>query len=137
MENAEIIKEYQCPGCLVGEENYKCFKISKGKSISCDKHIAGTIIFPGIGKIFLGMPKGFNRLGEQKIKIEIYKTQKNQEIQWGYDKFNVPIWKHQNKKGHIFIRGYQPRLNKGFLHIILKGDFKSINAHEIDINNID
>ena len=67
------------------------------------------------------MPKGFNRLGEQKIKIEIYKTQKNQEIQWGYDKFNVPIWKHQNKKGHIFIRGYQPRLNEGFLHIILKG----------------
>ena len=84
------------------------------------------------------MPKGFNRTGQQRdLRPHIFKTQKEQNENWAYDHLNIPAWKHQNDKGHIFIRGYMPRLNQGFLHIILEGDYDSIKAHEIDINAID
>jgi len=137
MKPNKFVKEYQCLGCVSGPTD-ECFKESDGKSIACDKHVAGTMVFPSVGILFLGMPKGFNRLGEQsKLQIAIYKTQSDQEIQWKYDQFNVPVWKHQNKEGHIFIRGYIPRLNQGFIHIILKGNYKDIKAHEIDITTID
>ena len=136
-EKVNEVGTYQCPGCVCGPDE-ECFKKANGKSVACQKHVAGTMGIPFPGKFFLGMPKGFNRIGTQKeLKIEIYKTQSDQEAQWSYDHCNVPVWKHQNKEGHIFIRGYMPRLNEGFIHIILKGDYKSIDAHEIDLNDID
>jgi len=137
MKQNKFVKEYQCSGCVCCPAD-ECFKEAEGKSIACDKHVAGSMTFPSIGRFFLGMPKGFDRIGEQDgLKIQIYKTQSDQEIQWKYDQFNVPVWKHQNKAGHIFIRGYIPRLNGGFIHIILKGNYKDIKAHEIDITTID
>ena len=131
------VKCYQCPGCMGHGDSNNCFVGSKEKSISCQKHSPGTFA-SGIGKFFLGMPKGFNRIGDQKeFELEIFKTQKDQETEWAYNCFNIPAWKHKNEKGHIFIRGYCPRVNKGFVHIILDGDFNSIKAHEIDIREID
>lgn len=138
IDKKEIIEEYQCPGCISGScPNDGCFKKSEHSS-SCIKHCAGTFALPTVGKFFLGMPKGFNRLGTQKdLKIEIFKTQKDQEEVWEYDHLNLAVWKHKNKTGHIFVRGYMPRLNEGFIHIILEGDYSKIKAHEIDINSID
>jgi hypothetical protein len=81
----KAIEEYQCSGCMTGS-NTECFEpCSTG--IGCGKHYAGTMIFPGIGKIFLGLPKGFNRLGEIKdMKPFIFEDLKN----WGeYNKFNI------------------------------------------------
>ncbi len=136
MEMNKFVKEYQCPGCVCGPEE-GCFKEMNCKSISCEKHVAGTMA-TDIGKFFLGMPKGFNRIGNQKeLPINIYKTQADQKAQFSYNNFNVPVWKHKNKEGHIFIRGYMPRINMGFIHIILDGDFESIDAHEINIDEID
>lgn len=133
------VNEYQCPGCVCGSSTDDgCFKEADGKSISCQKHCAGTMAMPVVGRFFLGMPKGFNRIGTQKdLKIEIFKTQAEQEAQWVYNEYNVPVWKHKNKAGHIFIRGYMPRINEGFIHIILKGDYDKIKAFEIDIKSID
>ena len=67
----KFIEEYQCPGCVC-ESDTNCYK-SESESLECTKHVAGTMAFPMIGSFFLGMPKGFNRLGsEEKLKINIF-----------------------------------------------------------------
>jgi hypothetical protein len=138
-ETQKAIEEYQCSGCVCGSD-IECGKFKKDGSlnIACSAHVAGTRGSPHIGRFFLGMPKGFNRIGEQDtLSIHIFTTQDDQNTQREYDHFNLPIWKQKNDSGHIFIRGYVPRLNQGFLHIILAGNYEFINCHEIDIDTID
>ncbi len=132
----KAVEEYQCSGCMTGC-NTECFEpCSTG--IGCGKHYAGTMVFPGVGKIFLGLPKGFNRLGEIKdMKPFIFEDLKN----WGeYNKFNVPVWKYLDKNGNTIVRGIQPRLNAPFIHIILKNCINEINCElitDVDINEMD
>ncbi len=121
-EIRDAIKKYQCCGCVCGTAIDHCFE--KSNTLACDRHCAGTRIL-GLGKIFLGMPKGFSRLGlDDRMSIWIYQDVKN----FKYDKFNIPVWKHKNKEGHIFVRGFMPRMNTGFLQVFLAGDFNSIPA---------
>lgn len=135
-ELVAAIKDYQCAGCISGPYP-SCFK-SNDIGGGCEKQYVGTTVIPQIGKIFLGLSKGFCRIGYQKdMIIYIFETQEQQQKQWKYDYFNIPVWKHKNKKGHILIRGYQPRLNIGFVHVILNGNYDSIDAHEIDVTDID
>lgn len=129
------IKDYQCPGCISGPYP-DCFEQQDG-SIGCGKHRAGTMALPGIGKLFLGLPKGFCRLGQQRdMQPYIFESLEQQHKQWEYDCFNIPVWKYKNEKGHILVRGYMPRVNTGFLHIILKGDIDEINCLEITEKDI-
>ena len=129
------IEEYQCPGCVCGSD-IECFQ--PGDSLACSKHCAGTIV-SYIGSIFLGMPKGFCRLGlDSKLQINIYTTIKSSEFP--YNKWNVPVWKYLNKTGHTFARGISPRINQTFLHIFLEDCRDSIDCLEItqdDINKMD
>ena len=131
IENA--ILEYQCSGCI-GANVDECY--TKGTFEECSGHVAGTYI-SGVGKIFLGMPKGFNRLGNnENIKIYIFENIENEQ----YDKFNVPVWKHLNKAGHTIVRGIQPRLNYSFIHIFLEDcldKIDCINITDDDILNMD
>lgn len=60
MTTEEMIKNYQCSGC-VGSEFPDCYE-TEGEDIGCSKHCAGTT-FSDIGRVFLGLPKGFTRLG--------------------------------------------------------------------------
>jgi len=93
---------------------------------------------PNVGKFFLGMPKGFNRIGDSDTKINIFPNQTAQIKLWGYCKFNIPVWKYKNDKGHVFIRGLCPRINMPFLHIILDcPDFDKINCIEITDKDLD
>jgi len=129
-------KEYQCPGCVNGpNENYECFKEEdEKKNVACKMHYSGTTIFP-TGKIFLGMPSGFNRLGmAEKVKINIFKKF---EDGWGYDLFNVPVWKHKDKNGNVLVRGISPRINSPFLHIYLENCLDKINCQEITDKDIE
>jgi len=127
------IKDYQCPGCILGPYP-DCFEKSDG-GIGC------TMAMPHIGKFFLGLPRGFCRLGQQRgMKIYIFESLEQQQKQWEYDCFNVPVWKYKNEKGHILIRGFMPRMNTGFLHIIIKGDISKVACLEIkdkDIKEMD
>ena len=136
-EVKKAIEQYQCSGCVCGSD-IECFVINTTEGIGCGKHHAGTII-NGIGNIFLGMPKGFNRLGEsKKLKPSIYKTFESSD--WTYDKWNIPTWKYKNKTGHTFVRGMMPRINKTFIHIFLEDCIDKINCLEItedDINYMD
>jgi len=125
----KFVKQYQCVGCVNGTG--ECFS-KDDCGIGCGKHFAGTMATPFVGSFLLGLPKGFCRLGEQKdLRPKIFETSEQQEMEWEYDELNVPIWKHKTKEGHIIIRGYMPRLNIGFIHIILKGDFDRIKGFEI------
>jgi hypothetical protein len=124
------IEEYQCPGCVCGSDT-KCYE--KGESEACWRHVAGTLI-SGIGKVFLGMPKGFNHLGACKdTKISIFKEFRDG---WGYDYFNVPIWKYKDKYENVIVRGMSPRINFPWIHIFLIDCMQEINCAEITENQL-
>lgn len=126
-----MVEEYQCPGCVVGS-SFECYE-NNGIGVECTKHIVGTTIFPRIGRIFLGMPKGFCRLGQDDaLKINIF----NHTDEFVYDWLNVPVWKHLDKHGNTLVRGISPRINSPFLHIFI-GDFMNkIDCHEITENDL-
>jgi hypothetical protein len=132
----KVVEEYQCLGCVCGS-NIDCYKKHK-HGIQCSKHIAGTMLMPHIGTIFLGLPTGFNRLGQTKeTKISIFENFKDG---WGYNKFNVPVWKHLDKYRNTLVRGISPRINMPWIHIFLGNVLSEIECLEItqeDINEMD
>ena len=135
------VERYQCSGCISGS-NTSCFKENVGGGIGCGKHLAGTMI-TGIGSVFLGLPKGFNRLGHlDNMKPTIFKSFKEfTETGWKeYNNFNRPVWKHLDKHGNTLVRGLMPRRNEPFLHIFLENCISQIHCLEIsqdDINDMD
>lgn len=132
MEIKEIIKKYQCCGCYYDNPDVCYAKNSFG--VGCIKHRSGTLM-SSVGKIFLGMPKGFNRIGatfgEQDMSLYIFESWEEAQMVWKYDKFNIPCWKYKNDLNHIFVRGLRPRINQPFLHIILENCIDKINCLEI------
>ena len=133
----EMIEEYQCPGCVCGSD-IECgkYKLDEGSN-NCAGHCIGTTISGGIGKILLGFSKGFNRVGfDTNLKPWFYKDVQD----FSYDKFNIPVRKYKNEKGHILVKGLMPRLNQTFLQVFKSGDIDKIKALEIteeDINSMD
>lgn len=131
------VEEYQCVGC-VGGPYPDCF-VKEDGGIGCSKHCAGTSTIGGAGlqRFFLGLPRGFCRLGQQKdMTVYIFENQEQQNKQWKYDIFNIPVWKHRNEQGHILVRGYMPRINAGFIHVILDGNMDKIDCREISQDEI-
>jgi len=128
------VEEYQCSGCISGS-NTTCYEKSD-YGTGCGSHSAGTFI-SNIGKVFLGLPKGFNRVGKAAdTKIRIFETYDNST----YDMFNIPTWKYLNNSGHTIVRGIMPRRNEPFIHIFLTNCIEEIKCLEIteeNINNMD
>jgi len=134
----EIIKvaveEYQCPGCVCGSDTTCYVKVDDADEESCEKHVCGTIL-SGIGHIFLGMPRGFNRRGLcEDTKIHIFRRLKNG---WNYDHLNVPVWKYKDHYGNTLVRGLCPRINYPWIHIFLDDCLSEINCIEITDNDLD
>ena len=103
--------------------------------IGCGKHYAGTT-GSGIGNFFLGMPKGFNRLGSDKdLRPIIFNT--FESCNSYYDMWNITVWKYLSKDGHTFVRGIMPRKSEPFIHIFLEDCIDKINCLEISQNDID
>lgn len=131
-----IIENYQCPGCIIGHDT-ECFvpENDSGRGIGCSKHCAGTGIV-GHGKLFLGMPKGFNRVGlYEDQRPRIFEKYHN-----NYDMFNIPVWKYLDDHGNTLVRGIMPRRNEPFLDIYLENCIEEINCLEItseDISKMD
>lgn len=125
----EWIKEYQCPGCINYPE--ECYK-PKIDGIECENHLPATRQLH-VGLLFLGLPKGFCRLGVfKKMTLEIF-TKFNPE---NYDKYNIPVWKYKNKNNHVLVRGLMPRINQPFLHIYLVDCLNKINCLELSHDDI-
>jgi len=133
MENnvKNAVKEYQCSGCSNGSYE-TCFKKNEIQGVGCGSQFSGTMI-SGIGKIFLGMPKGFNRLGVSESMIPVIFDKFNDK----YNKWNIPVWKHLNEEGHVLVRGIMPRKNEPFIHIFLENCLDKINCLEITQDDID
>jgi hypothetical protein len=132
MNQEQAVKEYQCAGCTNGSYE-DCYK--KGEyGVECCSHEPGTFMAI-VGTLFLGMPKGFNRLGQCKnTYINIFEKF---DDGWGYDKFNVPVWKHKDTHGNILVRGISPRTNTPFIHVFLEDCLDKIDCLEITSEDID
>ena len=125
-----MVEEYQCPGCVCGSD-ISCFEqdIDNENNMACSKHVVGTVISGNIGKIFLGMPKGFNRLGfAERTEISIFGEVENG---WGYDFLNLPVWKHLDKNGNTLVRGICPRINMPWIHIFAGNVLEKVDCFEI------
>jgi hypothetical protein len=135
MKTDEAIQEYQCSGCVNGPYP-ECYQRASGSDgVQCGKHCPGTFV-SARGKIFLGLPVGFDRLGPYNdMRLLIFQELKNG---WGeYDKFNVPVWKHLDEHGNTLVRGISPRLNMPFLHIFLLNVIDKIECREITAEDIE
>lgn len=120
------VEEYQCQGC-VGGSDISCYV--KGQDLACSKHVGGTTIMPYVGRIFLGLPTGFNRIGPvENWNLNIFEKV---EDGWGFDALNVPVWKHIDEHGNTLVRGLCPRINRPFLHIFLGNHLSEIDCLEI------
>lgn len=138
----EAIKAYQCPGCLGGPNPIECDSAvitNKG----CASHVPGTLM-SGWGVFYLGLPKGFCRLGpnsaERLAVWESYESFEKSSPQM-LTKFNVPVWKHLDENGNTLVRWFDTVKNVGKSVVIL-GDCrdKLPGALEIstdDIENMD
>jgi hypothetical protein len=130
----KAIEEYQCSGCQCGSDT-SCFSKNDETEVGCGKHHAGTFM-TGVGKLFLGMPKGFNRVGHfESMKINIF--EKFEGCDWEYNMWNIPCWKFKNEFGHTIVRGLMPRRNEPFLHIYLEDCLDKINCLEITQKDVE
>lgn len=116
----ELVEMYQCPGCVCGSD-YSCY--AKGGSQACEKHVVGTMIM-GLGKIALGFPKGFNRVGVG-VQIGIFTDVPK------YNALNVPVWKRLDENGNTLVRGLSPRINNTFLHVYQGDVLAKIDCFEV------
>jgi hypothetical protein len=140
MTRLEAIKEYQCPGCACGVGPECATKCDTG--IGCGAHCPGTLM-SNVGKIFLGMPKGFNRCGyETEMPLHIFESFESFCDDWkrvtslgvesgGYDFWNIPVWKYLDEHSNTLVRGLSPRVNSPFLHVILGDCRDKINCLEV------
>lgn len=123
----KLVENYQCPGCALGS-NIKCYE-NDIDGIGCSKHCAGTTIFPAIGRVFLGMPKGFNRLGNNEdTRIAIFSTYADYG---GYNKWNIPTWKHLDENGNTLVRSISPRTNLSWIHVFNENCMDKIECFEV------
>jgi hypothetical protein len=138
------VKEFQCPGCTIGCDGEKfeaqTYPSEDGRpGIRCSNHSAGTFL-SGVGQIFLGMPKGFSRVGPRSDHLpEIWFFDEIPE----YDFLNIPVW-GMEKDGYLFIRVFLPRTVRNMIHVVKDGKFADLaSKHQgvfdlaTEIDNID
>ncbi len=128
----KFVIEYQCSGCVVGSDA-ECYE--KGENLECEKHVAGTTIFPVVGRIFLGLPKGFCRLGPyDDMKVQIVNSLDEAHV---FDFLNVPVWKYLDEHGNTLVRGLSPRVNVPFIRVFLEDCMDRIKCHQLTEEDLD
>lgn len=141
----EAIQEYQCSGCVSGSD-LECGMFQQDNTAGeCNNHSA-AIYATGMGKLLLGMPCGFNRIGVGTgdmvySEIKIFASFAVFVNLWnGYGKFNIPVWKYLDNHDNTLVRGLMPRVNIPFIHVILGDNIDKIDCLEItntDIQEMD
>jgi hypothetical protein len=137
MTTEQAVKEYQCPGCVLSP--FECFEKSI-YSNGCGKHSPATYI-SSIGKVLLGLPRGFNRFGESSsLMVNIYKDINDFKQQYqddGYNKLNVPVWKYLDDNCNTIVRVYLPRVSVASIHVFLCNELKNIDCIEITDHDLE
>lgn len=120
-----IIEKIQCPGCVSGSDTTCGAYKKKDYSSACESHRAGTLIL-GSGSIYLGMPKGFNKVGSLPShisnNIDIFEKI-NKDT---FDIFNLPIWALEDD-GLLFVRVFSPRVADNRIYVFESGLIADIN----------
>jgi hypothetical protein len=129
MNVKEAITEYQCAGCSRGCGVDDCFVIGYDHD-GCSNHKIGTHITNGVGKVALGMPKGFNRVADQDVNF-IALHEKYSRDTLATAMYNIPTWKHLDKHGNTHVRIATPRLNSGYVLIYLENCMDQFDCMEI------
>jgi len=132
----ELVKIYQCPGCVSSPEDSDCYrKSSEHSNNACDNHCPGTLAV-NIGKLMLGFPKGFDRVGfASKVFICIFDKF---EDGWDYDKFNIPVWKYYDTENDTtLVKGLSPRICMIFIHIYAGDARDKIDCLELTKDDIE
>lgn len=128
---AAAVQEYQCVGCVNGPFP-TCYKRGQ-QGVECSAHVAGTRI-AGLGRIWLGLPKGFCRLGpNEHSRVWMHDTLTDEQ----FDMWNRPVWKHLNANGHTLVRVFVPRLNDSQVYIFLENCLDRIDCMEITAEQIE
>jgi hypothetical protein len=139
----KMISTYQCPGCMLGSapaQKCSAFKpVDAGGHVQCMSHVTGTSSLGG-GRMALGLPKGFNKVGARLDDPFAGKQTTNIRI-WpkgsdpGWNKLNVPIWAMEHE-GNLFVRTYCPRVNVGYVDIIEGGEFSALAKNWPGVFNV-
>lgn len=148
----KMIEEFQCSGCVCGSSpEQECFKPSetmpKFPFFKCNAHVAGTMSL-GTGSFYLGMPKGFTRVG-MRSEAAYRRTDEPgahsnirlwlKDTDPGWDRLNVAVWAME-QDGFLFVRTYAPRINDAYIDVIEGGTLdmvpKAINVGEF-VDEID
>jgi len=128
MTPEEMISEFLCPGCTNG--THPCtecpdYEPNNDYGHNCEKHSPGTFI-AGIGAVYLGLPKGFNRVGLDSVKGQKFRGQVRlwtRGTKPDFDHLNVPVWAME-KDG----RTYSPRVNLTYIDVIEGGKFVDVQT---------
>ena len=143
-EAIEMIEKFQCPGCTCGHKTDDCeefYFTSCETGCWCLGHSAGFFM-AGAGKIALGLPRGFCRVGTIKTSFEDDKEMNSRRrtnirlildhSKIGYDKFNIPVWAME-EDGYLFTRVICPRINYTYVDVIKGGKIKDICPNAVDV----
>ena len=140
MNPTEMIKEFQCPGCVCGNDPATC-KAHKVESefgyYQCTGHVLGTSVFPIGFHVALGLPTGFNRAGdgygeEPRNKMLIRLWPRGVKLTYpDWDRCNVAVWAME-KDGFLFTRTYMPRTNRTAVDVI-EGGTLALAPNAIDV----
>lgn len=125
-----MIREFQCPGCSCGtycDEGCKAYELDesyegeKPHFFRCKGWHPGTFM-GGVGRIALGLPKGFTRVGAVDLEImkHYLRLYESPEKRPEYDRFNIPVWAME-KDGYLLVRCYSPRSNWFYVDVIKDG----------------
>lgn len=148
-EERKMIEAFQCSGCTSGHDTYCCrCKVKRFSnqyegifdSFYCENHSAGTLL-SGTGKVALGLPKGFNKVGALSNCLNYDKISTNIRCYLSfpvkfYNYLNIPVWARE-LDGYLFVRTYCPRINVGYVDVIKGGElsnFKSKLFYDGDVN---
>lgn len=126
----KMVEQFQCSGCTLGSDT-KCgsfmLQLYGDNGFRCMNHSFGTFIL-GAGKIALGLPKGFNKLGSaDKMDIWLYLK----EDKPTFNHLNVPVWA-MVEDGFLFCRVFSPRVNYAWVVVHEDGKLpeRAINVSE-------
>lgn len=121
----DMIREFQCPGCSVGtypDEGCEAYKLDEDPYMfHCSAWHPGTFM-GGVGRIALGLPKGFLRTGAVDLEImkHYFRLHESPEACPEFNRFNVPVWAME-ENGYLFVRTYSPRNNWLYIDVIKDG----------------
>lgn len=131
-EAKQLIQCYQCDYCQ--QSGVGCYE--KGQGIECKNH--GETIIKGKGKIIVSLPASFNYLVSGATSLTIFESLAYQEKIAPYNVERVPVWKTLDSYGNTIIKGYMPRIDESFVHVIAENVLDKINClgvcKDIDIS---